>query len=142
MVGIGVIILDQVTKFFILAYPSFYRTGEFFELFLTKNEGIAFSIPLSGTLLYVILIIVVGLAIYYGRSHLQLHAPLTGIVLGLIAGGGIGNIIDRIRLGYVADFIKLGNWPMFNIADAAITTGAILALLYHRRITIPAHKSA
>lgn len=65
--------------------------------------------------------------------RLKRHEWLTGVSLGLVIGGALGNLIDRIKLGYVVDFVdvyyKTYHWPAFNVADSAITCGIILMLL-------------
>jgi signal peptidase II len=58
---------------------------------------------------------------------------MTQLTLGLILGGAFGNLIDRVRLGYVVDFIQIGWFPIFNVADSAITVGAALLMLQFLR---------
>jgi signal peptidase II len=103
----------------------------FFQFTLVHNRGAAFgvgsnwSVPIF--LLFSIVALVVVATLFY---QLKPHEKLSAFGLSLILGGAFGNIIDRIRFGYVVDFldvyIKNHHWPVFNIADSAITVGAVL----------------
>jgi len=93
-----------------------------------RNEGVAFNqLGGGGT----IVAIVVGAALLallaYFATHL--YKPLVWLPTGMLLGGALGNIVDRIRDGAVTDFIKLPAWPAFNVADMSITFG-VLVLLY------------
>jgi signal peptidase II len=74
----------------------------------------------------VITVAVLALLIYFARNGTQ---PTMWLPTGLLLGGALGNIVDRIRVGAVIDFIKLPHWPAFNVADSAITIG-VIALLF------------
>ncbi len=133
-----VIVLDQLTKWWITAVvmqpPQRIPVLPFFDLVLTWNRGISFGMFNSGSpynnwlLSAVALIIVAVLGVWLKRAE----AKLTATALGLIIGGAIGNVIDRVHLGAVIDFLDLHlagyHWPAFNIADSAITIGAILLI--------------
>jgi signal peptidase II len=127
----AVLALDQVTK--ALARGSIARGEEdpvlpFLDLVHVRNEGVAFGIAAGGQALVVVLVTVAlaALVVYFAR-----HARIRGIWLpaGMLAGGAVGNIVDRVRDGAVTDFLKLPSWPAFNIADVAITLG-VVALLF------------
>jgi signal peptidase II len=93
-----------------------------------QNSGIAFSL-FTGSEAGVIVVAVLVLAAvltYFARHREQRWMWLA---CGLIVGGALGNLIDRLRLGMVTDFIKLPDWPAFNVADASITIG-VLTLLW------------
>lgn len=119
--------LDQLSK---AAIVSAYEVGEaenvFFGIDLTfvKNQGIAFGAFGDGGPLILILVAaaMVLLLVYFGT-----HARdrLLWLPVGAILGGAVGNLIDRIRLGYVVDFIDPIAWPAFNLADAFIVLGVI-----------------
>ena len=98
---------------------------------LVHNTGIAFGLFKDCGAVFVIMpLILTGLLIYniYYYRHSE-HLNRTYIMaFSLILGGAIGNLIDRIMLGYVVDFIDLRVWPVFNIADSAITIGAAVIL--------------
>jgi signal peptidase II len=93
-----------------------------------QNSGIAFSL-FAGSEVGVVAVAAVILAVvltYFARHREQ---PWMWLACGLIVGGAVGNLVDRLRLGMVTDFIKLPDWPAFNLADASITFG-VLALLW------------
>jgi signal peptidase II len=131
-VAVVVIVLDQITK---RAVESSISPGEErkflpgIELVHTRNRGIAFGF-LPGS--HVAVTIVIGVALAVLLVYFARHAtrPLIWLPTGMLIGGAIGNIADRLRHGSVTDFIKLPlGWPPFNLADAAITLGILLLLL-------------
>jgi len=115
-----VIIIDQITKLIFSKY-------NFWLFHYTTNKGAAFGI-LEGqiTLFIVTSIIAISVILYLSKKIQKYYA----IPLGLLLGGIIGNFIDRLFLGFVRDFIALGFWPTFNIADAANTIAALLIIYY------------
>ena len=99
------------------------------QLVNTRNRGIAFGF-LPGSHLGVT--IVIGLALLLLLSYFGRHAtrPLVWLPTGMLVGGALGNILDRVRHGAVTDFIKLPlGWPPFNLADSSITIGIVILLL-------------
>ena len=117
-----VVLLDQLSKILIVKglIPISY----------SLNTGAGFGILKSSTTLLIwISIIVIGLIFYY-YDKIPLKQKSVQIATALILAGAIGNLIDRIRLGHVIDFIDLKIWPSFNIADSAITIGAIILIMY------------
>ena len=125
-----VFLTDQFTKFLVrefLAYRESYPGEGFFRITHTFNTGSAFGLFRDQNF-PLILVSVVGitvLALIY-RSQRR-HTDLLRLSLGLQVGGAAGNLLDRLRLGHVTDFLDVGSWPVFNVADASIVTG--LALL-------------
>lgn len=108
--------------------------GGWLRLTLTHNVGSAFGIIRSGTIPLaasaLVCVVVLG---YVFRGGLA-RAPGRGVALGLVVGGALGNLLDRVRTGGVVDFIDLRVWPVFNLADAVITIGVgLLALGVIRR---------
>ena len=104
-----IVLLDQTTKY--IAKNNFNYT---------TNTGAAFGILQQYTNILILISMIVAIAlIYYIRKY-----PF--VELGFLLGGTLGNLIDRIILGYVVDFINVGWWPSFNIADSFNTIGAIL----------------
>ena len=93
-----------------------------------RNDGVAFGIDAGGQALVVILISVAlaGLLAYFVRHSTR---PGMWVPTGLLLGGALGNILDRVREGAVTDFVKVPLWPAFNLADVAIVAG-VIALLY------------
>ncbi|HEX7610032.1 MAG TPA: signal peptidase II [Solirubrobacteraceae bacterium] len=99
------------------------------ELVNTRNHGVAFGF-LPGS--HVIVTILVGLALLLLLAYFARHAamPMIWLPTGMLVGGALGNILDRVRHGSVTDFIKLPlGWPPFNIADASITLGILILFL-------------
>ena len=127
-----VIVLDQTTKALVrvgrraraIAIPS----SRAFSIVHVRNEGVAFSrFSGGGTIVAVIVGVALVALVAYFATHLD--KPLVWLPTGMLLGGALGNVIDRIRYGAVTDFIKLPGWPAFNVADISITFG-VLVLLY------------
>jgi signal peptidase II len=98
------------------------------ELVNVRNHGIAFGLaPGSGAVVLAVTGVALALLLVYFARHAD--RPLAWLPTGLLVGGALGNLADRVRLGAVRDFIDPVLWPAFNLADVAITVG-ILALLY------------
>jgi signal peptidase II len=104
------------------------------KLTLTHNSGVAFGLAGGGGL-GLVLLTVAALAFVGFLFARNPTRPGMWIAVGLLAGGALGNLIDRVRIDSVTDFIDLPLWPPFNVADAAITVGvAILAFIYLRAV--------
>lgn len=99
---------------------------------LSHNEGVAFGLAGgSGAPLVIITLIALGVVLYlFSRNPAR---PWMWVATGLLAGGAVGNLADRIRLGAVTDFIELPHWPPFNLADIAISAGVLLLVLIYLR---------
>jgi signal peptidase II len=102
------------------------------KLTLSHNEGVAFGLAGgSGAPLVVITLVALGVVLYlFSRNPAR---PWMWVATGLLAGGAVGNLADRIRLGAVTDFIELPHWPPFNLADMAISAGVTLLVLIYLR---------
>jgi signal peptidase II len=130
--------LDQGTKILAVAHldPGSFvpLLGGWLRLNLTHNVGSAFGLIRAGTIpLAASALVCVVILGYVFRGGL-VRAPGRSIPLGLVVGGALGNLLDRVRTGGVVDFIDLQVWPVFNIADAAITIGVgLLAIGLARR---------
>lgn len=134
-----VLLLDQLSKWWIVAIvmqpPRVIEITPFFNLVLGWNRGISFGLfggdgALNAWVLPVLACAVVALVTYW---LMRAQTRAIGISLGLIIGGAIGNIIDRLRLGAVVDFLDVHafgyHWPAFNVADSGITIGAALMIV-------------
>jgi signal peptidase II len=123
--------LDQATKALVRSSVDVGdRDGVFpgVEIVHVRNEGVAFSrFSGGGTIVTVIVAAALLALLAYFVTHL--HKPLVWLPTGMLLGGALGNVIDRVRDGAVTDFIKLPAWPAFNVADVSITFG-VLVLLY------------
>jgi len=132
-----IVAADQFSKVWIRAYPEeqlIFEAG-FFRIIQVRNTGAAFGLfqgqTFALTIVALVSITVILLyALFIYRRFPLLDNRLGRLALGLILGGAIGNLIDRLRLGYVTDFIDVGVWPSFNIADSALTIGVIIILAY------------
>jgi signal peptidase II len=130
-----VLLLDQLTKFLLSKslYPgqSIPIIKNIFHITLILNTGAAFGIFPNATFFFIIISIFVIVLITHYTLHItlsagrQAHYTKIKIPLALILAGAIGNLIDRLKFGYVTDFLDFRIWPVFNIADSAITIGAI-----------------
>ena len=139
LIAVVVIILDQLTKAWVLRTWPLPQTGEieligqWLALTYVRNEGIAFGLFQGVPQLFTVtsLLIVSG-AIYVYLKHMSEHDRWLPIMLGLIVGGAIGNVIDRLRFGYVVDFIKTlgGHFPVFNVADSSVVVGVMLMAVH------------
>ena len=131
LVMVVVIALDQGTKALVRSSVAVGDSDGVFpgvEIVHVRNEGVAFSrFSGGGTVVAVIVGAALLALLAYFVTHLD--KPLVWLPTGMLLGGALGNVIDRIRDGAVTDFIKLPGWPAFNVADIAITCG-VLVLLY------------
>ncbi len=134
LTAILVVAADQLTKFWVRAnlapHQSIPEEG-FLQITHVKNTGAVFGLFADHTLLLSLtaLVGIAALLIFY--RYLPLDTTLSKSALGLLLGGTVGNLADRLRLGYVTDFIDVGIWPTFNLADSAIVVGAaILAFFF------------
>lgn len=127
-----IIIIDQLSKYFIKESLSLYESIPIIKNFLhityVQNTGAAFSILQGKTLFFSIISILIIILIVYGVFKAPVTKKSHRYVLSAIVGGAIGNLIDRIKFGYVVDFIDFRVWPVFNIADCAIVIGVILLI--------------
>lgn len=126
-------IIDQLVKSTITSstkLPIEIIPG-YVQMMLFKNEGIAFSIPLPTIVIVPLVLLLILFGAFYLKKELDLTKPLALTAIGLIIGGTVGNLIDRFRFGYVIDFISIWKFPVFNIADAAITIGIGILILWY-----------
>jgi len=128
-----VVAVDQLSKIWVRSYPEgqlIYKVG-FFQLTPVHNTGAAFGL-FQGQSLALTIVAVVGIvailfyALFAYRYFTFVDSMLNRVALGLILGGTVGNLVDRLRFGYVTDFIDVGIWPAFNIADSAVVIGVII----------------
>jgi len=138
-ISILVIVFDQLTKILADHYLQYHQPVEvipMFNLTLMYNKGAAFSFLANAggwqRWFFLILTSAVSIFIYLWLKKLKTHQILQYSALALILGGAIGNLIDRAIYGHVIDFLDVyfqhHHWPAFNIADSAITIGAILLI--------------
>jgi signal peptidase II len=102
------------------------------ELTLSHNAGIAFGLASGGGTLLVALTVLAILAIGFAFSR-DPTRPKMWVAVGLLAGGALGNLVDRVRTDVVTDYVQVGSWPAFNLADVAVTAGVLLFALSYLR---------
>lgn len=131
--GLFVLVFDQAVKFFLLR--SLESPGDYFSFLnwlrfeIVKNPGITFGIQIGKPWLLVGLIAVLVLFVILYFRYLRDSHWLVQLAVGFIWGGAISNIIDRLSMGGVIDFITMKGWPTFNIADIAIVLGVAVILV-------------
>lgn len=136
-ISILLVMLDQYSKFWMSSHLALHESWDLIphvRLFLSHNQGAAFSFLAAQPLLAFYffssfsVLVIIGLLIWLYRAPAS--SRLFSIAITLIIGGAIGNLIDRIHLGFVVDFIDIyvedWHWPTFNVADIAICMGAVL----------------
>ena len=129
VVSFLVVFFDQISKQLILLFRPSWESG-FLNIHFLTNTGAGFGIMQGQTWLLGIISLAVALAIIF--SYNKFPQEIKGQALfALLLGGVVGNMIDRFLRGYVIDFIDLGWWPAFNIADAAISISAIGLIIYY-----------
>jgi signal peptidase II len=131
-----VILTDRLSKIFFTQLldlnESLIVIKNILHFTLVHNTGIAFGLFKDNGIVFIVIpLVLTGLLIYniYYYRHSDQLSRIYIAAFSFILGGAIGNLIDRIFYGYVIDFIDLRIWPVFNIADSAITIGAIIILL-------------
>jgi len=131
-IALSALAADQLTKHLVTAglrlEEGLHVVGPFW-IHHVRNAGIAFGLFASAT---PVVIVLTGIAIawmlwYFGRSGAR-H-PVLPVALGLVIGGSLSNLLDRVRLGYVTDFLDFRYWPAFNLADSFIVVGVGLLLV-------------
>lgn len=129
---------DQVTKALVVANLAYGERvpviGDTVQLWHLRNTGAAFSILPGAVWLFIpITVIALGMVVYFHRQFRQ-RGPWIHVILGAILAGSLGNLTDRVRWGYVVDFVSVGigdlRWPAFNVADPAVVGGIILLVIY------------
>ena len=137
-IAAAIFVIDQLSKYWIRTHLALRETitpipaiGDFFRIIHWKNTGIAFGLfQGNGWILTTVgIILVIGIIIF---SSQMIQGPaFWRIAMAMELGGALGNLADRInpQLGYVVDFIWVGNFPVFNLADSAIVIGAFILVI-------------
>jgi signal peptidase II len=133
VVAVAVVVLDQISKRFIdatLALGESWPSASWpVRIMHVKNTGAAFSMLQNQTLFLTVMSVVgLGAIVLYFVYRPSDH-PLLRFALALQLGGAVGNLIDRARYGEVTDFIRVPHWPVFNVADSAITIGVTMVIV-------------
>ncbi len=142
IIAAGIVVADQATKWLVVSrlplYEDFPVVSGLLSLQHVRNSGAVFgflsgaAIPGKPYLFALMSALALGALAYYART-IPREERLSRFALSLVIGGAIGNLIDRVRFGYVVDFVKMhwqGHvWPNYNIADSAISIGLVLLIL-------------
>ena len=128
-------VIDQVTKWLVVTnipYGGIWSPWDWLtpiaRIVHWSNTGVAFGMLQGMNPVFIGLAIVVSGMIVYYYQKLEKQDGLLKLALMLELGGAIGNLVDRIRIGHVIDFVSVGNFPVWNVADACITVGVIILL--------------
>ncbi len=133
-----IVVLDQIIKAIVVHSmqmgSSINILGSVVRLTRTQNTGAAFGLFKDGRVAFIIISAVASLAIILLRREIAKMRSREQMSFGLILGGAVGNLIDRVRVGAVVDFLDIGvgstRWPAFNVADSAITIGVSILAFY------------
>jgi signal peptidase II len=131
-VALAALAADQLTKAIVTSELALNESAQVvgpFSIHHVQNSGIAFGFFASATSLVILLtgVAVVWMIYFFARSGSR-HAVLP-VALGLVIGGSVSNLVDRVRLGHVTDFLDFTYWPAFNLADTFIVVGVAILLL-------------
>lgn len=130
------IVLDQVTKWLadrnLTDGKSIELIKDFLSITVSHNAAIAFSIPIPGILVAALTPVLLAGLMYFVFKTCDTSKVAIKVAMVLIMGGALGNFIDRVRLGYVVDFINFSFFPNFNLADSYLTIGVIILLIGSR----------
>lgn len=132
LTAIAVLVVDQALKVMVRGslQPGEERevAGSVLQLTYVRNTGVAFGqLSDSGILVAILVAAAVAGLLWYFFTHLA--TPWIWLPAGMVVGGALGNLADRIGQGAVTDFVKLPGWPAFNLADLMITAGVILMVV-------------
>ena len=133
LLAVGAFVLDRITKQFILSRFALGESVEVIPKFLwfthIHNTGVAFGLGTGLNVVFAAIALVALLVLLWKWREIVEENWLV-ILCGLILGGVLGNLYDRLAYGFVVDFIDLHWWPAFNVADSALTVGAIGLVIY------------
>ena len=135
-IAAAIIVLDQLTKYIIranLPLGQVYRPdlwlSQYARIVHWKNTGAAFGLFQNLGGIFTVLSFVVATVIIYYYPQVPRKDWTVRVAMGLLLGGAVGNLIDRLIQGYVTDFVSVGSFPVFNIADASISTGVVILFI-------------
>lgn len=131
ILGIFIVAIDRITKL-LLINKEITIIPNFLNFIYTENRGVAFGIASNNTILIVLMnVIILAIIIKFLKDKFSKTNYIIILSLIMILAGGVGNLIDRIAIGYVIDFIDVNilNFPVFNVADISITLGVIMIMI-------------
>lgn len=129
-----VLLADYISKYLVIKYVPEIEFLPFASLTYTENVGAAWSLPFDPRLLVILSFVILIFINHFYLNNINLDKKLSRISYGLIVGGAFGNIVDRIMFGYVVDYISIGWWPVFNLADTFIVIGIFILILFYGKL--------
>jgi signal peptidase II len=144
-VAVAAVAADQLTKHIVssrLALDEEVDVVGPFSIHHVQNSGIAFGLFASATAIVILLtgVAIAWMLVFFARSGAR-H-PVLPVALGLVIGGSLSNLVDRVRLGHVTDFLDIGPWPAFNLADTFIVAGVAVLVATLMAVDRPARPPA
>ncbi len=138
LVAATVVVVDQATKAVVVErlgpdaqHHRVDLVGTWLAFEYAENRGVAFGLLRSFGSWVPVLAAAVLAAIIVAHARQPTHSAALSVAVGLAVGGAAGNLVDRLRLGHVVDFVAVGPWPNFNVADSAITVGVATAAIWY-----------
>lgn len=126
--------VDQFSKYIIRQKMSLAESipiiKSVFHITYVENRGIAFGLFPQGSSLFIVISLIIILVIIFFERKKVIKSLKKRFCLGLILGGALGNLIDRLRFGFVIDFLDFRIWPVFNLADSGVCIGGILMVFF------------
>jgi signal peptidase II len=138
LTALAILVADQVTKALVVANLAIGERvdllGDLVQVWHVQNRGAAFSLFQGGTVIFLIVsVLSIGMVAYF-HSTMRDRSPWLHLVLGIVLGGTLGNFTDRLRQGYVTDWLSVGfgdtRWPTFNVADSSVVVGIGILVVY------------
>jgi signal peptidase II len=138
LTALAILVADQVTKALVVANLAVGEkaplAGDLVQVWHAQNRGAAFSLFQGGAVVFLIVsVLSIVMVVYFHRS-LRDRSPWLHVVLGIVLGGTLGNFTDRLRQGYVTDWLSVGigntRWPTFNVADSSVVVGIGILVIY------------
>ena len=133
LIAVLVVTADQLTKLWIRTYNEGQVIWElgFIQIRSIRNTGVSFGLFQGHSSIIAIIVTIGVVLLIFGTFLVHRYFPyfltrLNMAAFGLVIGGTLGNLIDRFRFGYITDFIDVGFWPVFNVADSAVTVTIVL----------------
>lgn len=138
LTAFAILVADQAIKAIVVANLAVGEKaallGDLVQIWHAQNRGAAFSLFQGGTIIFLVVsVFSIGMVAYFYRSFRD-RSPWLHLVLGIVLGGTLGNFTDRLRQGYVTDWLSVGigdtRWPTFNVSDSSVVVGIGILVLY------------
>jgi signal peptidase II len=138
LTALAILVADQVTKALVVGNLAIGERvdllGDLVQIWHVQNRGAAFSLFQGGTVIFLVVsVLSIGMVAYFHRT-MRDRSPWLHVVLGIVLGGTLGNFTDRLRQGYVTDWLSVGfgdtRWPTFNVADSSVVVGIGILVVY------------